>query len=357
MEKKEALGVSLAQPYLDPDGVGILTALSPMSASAEPGGVPAEIAALQAQVQDLQATVSKLQGQISSLQSRLKGFESNPALALAPYVTVSLGSINGVNGPNIIFTGANIHIRSGLGSTDDNGTPRGLGNLIIGYDEDPKNYADRSSFNNLPLSPLIAGDRGGSHNLVIGAANRFTQAAFGGLVVARRTPSRVMGPASPAGLATPLSIMGQASAVVSQTLLAASTAASAAGALIAPPVPIAASAAVTVISLAPTVAAPVALPLASAAARAMSPAAITAASPAGLAIRPSFSIHTSVTGGTGNTAGSLVIFQGGLGASVIGGAGNNAAGRNTVAISGQQFTDNKDNSLAPQPPFPWLQPI
>jgi hypothetical protein len=86
-----------------------------------------------------------------------------------------------VIGPNIIFSGANIHIVSGSGSTADNGNPTGLGNLIIGYDEDPTLPISNPS--NPPLGP---GDRGGSHNLVIGSFNRFTQAAFGGFVAGER---------------------------------------------------------------------------------------------------------------------------------------------------------------------------
>jgi hypothetical protein len=65
-----------------------------------------------------------------------------------------------------------------------------------------------------------------------------------------------------------------------------------------------------------------------------------------------FDDWTSVSGGSSNTAGSFVTFQGGLGASVSGGSGNTAAGRNTVVIGGQNVTDNKDNSIAPKPPFP-----
>jgi hypothetical protein len=53
-----------------------------------------------------------------------------------------------------------------------------LGNLIIGYNEDPADPALR--FGGTPLGP---GDRGGSHNLVIGRGHTFTKAAFGGLVV------------------------------------------------------------------------------------------------------------------------------------------------------------------------------
>jgi hypothetical protein len=33
--------------------------------------------------------------------------------------------------------GANIHIASGSGATDDNGNSSGIENLIIGYDENP----------------------------------------------------------------------------------------------------------------------------------------------------------------------------------------------------------------------------
>jgi hypothetical protein len=81
----------------------------------------------------------------------------------------------GVIGPNIVFRGANIHIVSGSGRTDDNGNRTGLGNLIIGFDEDPLDFIGIG----FPVEP---GDRGGSHNLVIGPGNKFTQAAFGGLV-------------------------------------------------------------------------------------------------------------------------------------------------------------------------------
>jgi len=65
-----------------------------------------------------------------------------------------------------------------------------------------------------------------------------------------------------------------------------------------------------------------------------------------------FDNSSTVTGGTGNTAGSQVTFQGGLGSSVLGGFGNNAGGRNTVVIGGQNITDNNDNSIAPKAPFP-----
>ena len=122
-----------------------------------------------------------LQTSNTTLQSQLANAKN--VLALDPFVSVDPNPESGVIGPNIIFKGANIHIVSGSGATNDRGTPTGLGNLIIGYDEDPGTYVDSSPADNLPLSPLSPGDRGGSHNLVIGAANRFTRATFGGVVV------------------------------------------------------------------------------------------------------------------------------------------------------------------------------
>ena len=149
-----------------------------------------EVAALQieltaarsvlAQVSSLQTSNATLQSQVTALQNELTAARS--VLALAPYVSVDRNPEIGVVGPNIIFSGVNIHIVSGSGATDDNlskgGSLTGLGNLIIGYNEDPADPALR--FGGTPLGP---GDRGGSHNLVVGRGNTFTKAAFGGLVV------------------------------------------------------------------------------------------------------------------------------------------------------------------------------
>jgi hypothetical protein len=178
-ERRDFLGnVSSAIPgYLM--ALGFFAALTPLPASANNDGnnkgIPGEIAALQAQVTALQDQVNSLQASNTALQSQLATVQSNHALLLGPFVDVDPNPEIGVIGPNIIISGANIHIVSGSRSTDDNGNRTGLGNLIIGYDEAPGSQ---------PLTgfPLNPGDRGGSHNLVIGRFNRFTQAAFGGLV-------------------------------------------------------------------------------------------------------------------------------------------------------------------------------
>jgi hypothetical protein len=165
--------------------IGLLVALlAPLPASADDGkGIPAEIAALKTQVADLQDQVNRLQSSNTMLQKQLATVQSNHALLLGPFVNVDPNPEIGVIGPNIIFSGANIHIVSGSGSTNDNANPTGLGNLIIGYDEDPGNLAEIPGFGIPPNAPpLNPGDRGGSHNLVIGVGNRFTHFSFGGLV-------------------------------------------------------------------------------------------------------------------------------------------------------------------------------
>jgi hypothetical protein len=132
---------------------------------------PAHLKALNAQIASLERIVLTLQSEVNTVRDGLAAVQASNVQALDPFVSVDPNPEIGVAGPHITFSGANIHIVSGSGTTDDGGTPLGLGNLIIGYDEDPG-----------PGSPLNPGDRGGSHNLVIGRFHRFTLAAFGGLV-------------------------------------------------------------------------------------------------------------------------------------------------------------------------------
>jgi hypothetical protein len=55
--------------------------------------------------------------------------------------------------------------------------------------------------------------------------------------------------------------------------------------------------------------------------------------------------YASVSGGIRKTAS-------GSAASVVGGLFNSAGGQGTMVIGGQEVGDNKDYSIAPQPPFP-----
>jgi hypothetical protein len=119
----------------------------------------------------LEVQVTTLQAEVKSLQTQLTAIQQNNALKLGPFVTVDVNPRNDVIGPNIVFTGANIHIVSGSGATSDNNNPTGLGNLIIGYNEvwGLAGWA-------------YSGYRGGVHNLIMGSFNRFTRLAYATLV-------------------------------------------------------------------------------------------------------------------------------------------------------------------------------
>jgi cell division protein FtsB len=121
------------------------------------------VATQKKQIASLQQRVASVEANVASLAARTAAVEANPTMKLSPYVSVVETPINGLNGPHIIFTGANLHVRSGSGSTG--GNVNGRGNLIIGYNE------------NVGLAET---SRPGSHNLVVGTLNNFT--SFGGLV-------------------------------------------------------------------------------------------------------------------------------------------------------------------------------
>jgi hypothetical protein len=78
---------------------------------------------------------------------------------LATYLTITDQSLEGVAGPNIVFEGANVHIRSGLQNPTWGIPFPGVGNLIVG--------------NDLPsgIDPVY---RTGSNNLVVGDQHSFT---------------------------------------------------------------------------------------------------------------------------------------------------------------------------------------
>jgi hypothetical protein len=119
-------------------------------------------------VQSLRAQITQLKQlhtQVAQLQAQVSALQHSPIQSLAQYVSIDYNVEAGVKAPNITFHGANIHIVNGAGSTN---SVNGLGNLIIGYDEAP--------------TTLAGGERGGSHNFVMGGGNKFTTWAFNSIV-------------------------------------------------------------------------------------------------------------------------------------------------------------------------------
>ena len=80
------------------------------------------IEALEAENAAQQATIDALQANLAALQVLQD---------LAAYVSVDTSTLNGLAGPHFLITGANLHIRSGSGMTNDGGSPTGLGNLTL----------------------------------------------------------------------------------------------------------------------------------------------------------------------------------------------------------------------------------
>lgn len=115
----------------------------------------------------------KKKSRIAQLEARIAALEE-----ILQYVRVETGTIMALNGPHWIIEGANVHVRSGSGATNDgcdSNDPNypgcesltGRGNLIVGYNEGGRGIRDRP----------------GSHNLVVGRSHNYR--SFGGLVAGR----------------------------------------------------------------------------------------------------------------------------------------------------------------------------
>ncbi len=112
--------------------------------------------------------VAELEAQVAAMEEILQ------------FVHVEEEEIRGVTGPHWIIEGANVHVRSGSGNTFDSctdldpGWPNceflsGLGNLIIGYNEQAA-----------AGHPQPREVRTGSHNLIVGVYHSFS--SFSGFV-------------------------------------------------------------------------------------------------------------------------------------------------------------------------------
>ena len=94
----------------------------------------------------------------TQVQMPTSAADQQTLIDLAQYVTVNQNGLNGK--PTVTFSGANVQIVNGTGSTSSS---NGKGNLIVGYDEN--NYQQQQT---------------GSHSVVIGVNNGWT--GYGDLV-------------------------------------------------------------------------------------------------------------------------------------------------------------------------------
>jgi hypothetical protein len=86
-------------------------------------------------------------------------------------------------GSEVYFTGCNVNVRSGSGSTE--APPNGLGNLVVGYNESGFCFLTPAPCNTDADCPgsvcETVATKSGSHNLVVGPDNTYTNS--GGFVV------------------------------------------------------------------------------------------------------------------------------------------------------------------------------
>ena len=116
-----------------------------------------QIAALQTAVAQLTTTVNNQATTVTQLQATVAGQQTALAAQQALLQNVSR------SGNDITFSGVNVRIVNGAGTTETKNT---LGNLIVGYNEARGDGTD---------------DRTGSHNIVAGKCNNYSY--FGGMVV------------------------------------------------------------------------------------------------------------------------------------------------------------------------------
>jgi len=168
-------------------------------------------------IEALQLEVANLKNQVKALNDRLNSGAGSPPPAppappanpvltdLAKYVKIDPGVVNGVKGPHVIFSGVNLHVESGSGTTAEAGAPTGLGNLIVGYNEMP-----------MPAG----GSRIGSHNLIVGPSHAFTStggAVFGDNNLISGQSATILGGNHNSATGPDSSILGGFRVVVSDT--------------------------------------------------------------------------------------------------------------------------------------------
>lgn len=141
---------------------------------------------LQSTISDQQDTIDAQQTTIAGLQSDLTAVQSNTVLALDGMLGLGTDS-NGYDTAR--FTAVNVQIVNGAGDTSD---INGLGNLTVGYNETNTTlqlpFCSRGEWDN-EIDCENNGftwaedQRSGSHNLVLGTGNAYSQ--YGGLVAGR----------------------------------------------------------------------------------------------------------------------------------------------------------------------------
>lgn len=146
----------------------------------ENAALAAEVGALTSQLTATEEKFAALETENATLASQLDGVLDSQVMALTPYLTVTGGAR-----PTVMLSGVNLQIVNGEGST---AIANGLGNLIVGYDEENPSgnpfcsegdYTDQAACEAAGHT-WSRSHKSGSHYVVVGEHNSYSQ--FGGIV-------------------------------------------------------------------------------------------------------------------------------------------------------------------------------
>jgi hypothetical protein len=133
--------------------------------------------------------IAELEALVAALQSRIEELEESNVMALDDYVSVD----DDARGPLVQFSGVNVQVVNGMGDT---GTINGLGNLVVGYDEENvwgSYHCSDGGYDN-QTDCEAAGEtwadsfKTGSHYLVLGSQNSYSR--YGGIVAGTHNYAR-----------------------------------------------------------------------------------------------------------------------------------------------------------------------
>ncbi len=149
-----------------------------------------QVSTLQTQISTLQTQNTTLQTQLTALQTAVQSLEAASGTLAAVSQYMSVETVN--THPTVRFTGANVQIVNGMGST---ATANGTGNLIVGYDEADASGAYHCTggidptYGALITTQIecthsgyawVSGFKTGSHYIVLGSQNNYSY--WGGLI-------------------------------------------------------------------------------------------------------------------------------------------------------------------------------
>ncbi|MGI1678378.1 MAG: hypothetical protein K6L75_06595 [Cellvibrionaceae bacterium] len=145
----------------------------------------AQLATLQTTITDLQDTIASLQTTVNNQQNTIASLQASSVDGLADFLSIE---VDRQGNPAAVFSAVNLHLNNGEASKNTE-TINGLGNLIIGFDEESISTRNVCSHGGFDSDAIFCQSNGhvwstihksGSHNLVVGPQHNYSQS--GGFV-------------------------------------------------------------------------------------------------------------------------------------------------------------------------------